>query len=214
MIDIKRFECNMLQENCYIVSDASGECVVVDCGAFYDEERDAVTRYIDNNGLRPVHLLCTHGHMDHNFGADTILSRYGLRPEISAGDADLLAAIAAQCREFLGFTIERSYPEPLATLQNDTEIAFGTHRLKVIETPGHTAGSVAFYCAEEHIAFTGDTLFRGSIGRTDLPGGNMFQIIQSLRALAQLPDDTIVLPGHGERTTIGGEVAHNPYIDR
>lgn len=86
--------------------------------------------------------------------------------------------------------------------------------MRVIETPGHSPGSVTFYCADENIAFTGDTLFRNSIGRTDFSGGNMMQIIQSLRVLAQLPDETVILPGHGEKTTIGEELAHNPYMER
>ena len=84
----------------------------------------------------------------------------------------------------------------------------------MIETPGHSRGSVTFYCKEENVAFTGDTLFKTSIGRTDFPGGSMFQIINSLRLLAQLPDNTIVYPGHGEPTSIGWELAHNPYMDR
>ncbi|MBO4314588.1 MAG: MBL fold metallo-hydrolase, partial [Prevotella sp.] len=99
-------------------------------------------------------------------------------------------------------------------LSGDDAIRFGNHQFKVIETPGHSRGSVFFYCEEENIAFSGDTLFRFSIGRTDLDGGSMFMIIQSLRTISQLPDKTIVYPGHGDSTTIGDEVAHNPYIDR
>ena len=99
-------------------------------------------------------------------------------------------------------------------LSDDDLIEFGTHRFTIIPTPGHTPGSVFFYCKEEKIAFSGDTLFRMSIGRTDFEGGSMLQIIQSLRMLAQMPDETTVLSGHGAQTTIGEELAHNPYMDR
>ena len=93
-------------------------------------------------------------------------------------------------------------------------MTFGNHTINVIETPGHTKGSVFYYCPDEKVAFSGDTLFKGSIGRTDLPGGSMFQIIQSLRMITQLPDDVVILPGHGDKTTIGLELASNPYLDR
>ncbi len=93
-------------------------------------------------------------------------------------------------------------------------ISFGHTTFKIIETPGHSPGGLCFYSEADKTLFTGDTLFRGSIGRSDFDGGSMFLIIQSLRVLSQLPDDTIVLPGHGERTTIGYEVATNPYLDR
>ena len=99
-------------------------------------------------------------------------------------------------------------------LTGKDKIAFGSHVFSIIETPGHSPGSVFIYDEEEHVAFSGDTLFRCSIGRTDLPGGSMFQMIQSLRIVCQLPDDTRVYPGHGPETTIGAELASNPYLDR
>ena len=97
--------------------------------------------------------------------------------------------------------------------ENDV-ISFGNHKFTIIETPGHSRGSVCYYCSEENVLFSGDTLFHMSIGRTDFKGGSMMQIIQSLRHLAQLPDETVVLPGHDVQTTIGEELAHNPYMDR
>ena len=99
-------------------------------------------------------------------------------------------------------------------MKDGSKVTFGNHTFSVIETPGHTRGSVFYYCEEEKVAFSGDTLFKGSIGRTDLPGGSMFQIIQSLRMITQLPDDVTVYSGHGEETTIGLELASNPYLDR
>ena len=214
MINIKTFTCNMLQENCYVVSDETGECIIIDCGAFYEEERKAIVEYIRTNNLQPKHLLATHGHLDHNFGNNTIDEAFGLRVELSERDQSLIDHADQQAKQFYGEPLKQPLPPTGTHLSEDTPVTFGSHTLQVLSTPGHSRGSVTLYCQAENVAFTGDTLFKHSIGRTDFVGGNMFQIIQSLRMLAQLPDETIVLPGHGERTTIGDELAHNPYMDR
>ena len=214
MIRIERFVCNMLQENCYVVSDDSQECVIIDCGAWYEEERKAVKDYILSNGLTPTHLLCTHGHVDHNFGIDTIHEAFGLSPEIHEQDGAFMAHLADQAIQFTGFRLSNHYPSVASYLSDGDEIAFGTHVLHVIHTPGHSRGSVCFHIADEHLLFTGDPLFRQSIGRTDLEGGSMMQIIQSLRLLAQLPDETSILPGHGPKSTMGDELRMNPFLDR
>lgn len=214
MMEIKTFVCNMLEENCYVVSDETKECVIIDCGAFYGEERDAIVRYIDNNQLKPVHLLATHGHLDHNFGNNTILEHYGLKPEVAEGDRNLMNNYNQQAQKFYGMQLNFELPEAGSVITDNQDITFGNHKLEVIPTPGHSKGSVTFYCKEENVAFTGDTLFQQSIGRTDLHGGSMMQIIQSLRILAQLPDETVVKPGHGNDTTIGRELESNPFMER
>lgn len=214
MLKIERFQCNMLQENCYVVSDDTQECVIIDCGAFYPEERQAITQYIKETGLKPVHLLVTHGHLDHNFGNNTIFEEFGLKPEVSHGDEKLMKNLANQAQTFYQMNLDYDFPAIGHFFEEDEVIHFGNHELSIIETPGHSNGSVTFYCEAEHVAFTGDTLFHSSIGRTDFPGGSMFRIINSLRHLGQLPDETKVLPGHGEYTSIGEELAHNPYMDR
>ena len=214
MINIKTFTCNMLQENCYVVSDETRECVIIDCGAFYEEERKAIVEYIRTNNLQPKHLLATHGHLDHNFGNNTIDEAFGLRVELSERDQSLIDHADQQAKQFYGEPLKQPLPPTGTHLSEGTPVTFGSHTLQILSTPGHSRGSVTLYCQAENVAFTGDTLFKHSIGRTDFVGGNMFQIIQSLRMLAQLPDETIVLPGHGERTTIGDELAHNPYMDR
>lgn len=211
---IQRFECNMLQENCYIISDETKECVICDCGAYYPAERAAIVDYIRDNGLTPVHLLCTHGHIDHNFGNNTIFDEFGLKPEVHNEDQYLMDMLAEQAEALVGITLDYAMPPVGKYFGDGDEITFGSHRLKVIETPGHSKGSVFFYCPEEAIALSGDTLFRNSIGRTDYLGGSMFQIIQSLRMICQLPDNTVVYPGHGPQTTIGTELSSNPYLDR
>lgn len=205
----------MIQENCYVVSDdVTKECVIVDCGVFYPEERAAIVQYINNEQLKVKHLLSTHGHFDHNCGNDTIFNEFGILPEVHAKDEYLMAKLAEQAEAFAGVKLENDVPQVGKHLKDGDIITFGNYKIKVIETPGHTPGSVFLYVEDEHFAFSGDTLFKGDIGRTDLEGGSVLQIIQSLRHICQLPDDTVVLPGHGEQTTIGYEVAHNPYLDR
>ena len=204
----------MLQENCYVVSDETRQCVIIDCGAYYEAERKALVAYINDEHLQPVHLLVTHGHLDHNFGNNTVYETFGLQPEVSEADLKMMENLASQAKMFYQLDLNYNFPAVGRTFQPNEVISFGNHQLSVIETPGHSRGSVTFYCKEENVAFTGDTLFKTSIGRTDFPGGSMFQIINSLRLLAQLPDNTIVYPGHGEPTSIGWELAHNPYMDR
>ncbi|MBQ8464185.1 MAG: MBL fold metallo-hydrolase [Prevotella sp.] len=214
MINIKTFTVNPLQENCYVVSDETQECVIIDCGAYYDAERSAIVNYLKDNALKPVRLLCTHGHFDHAFGNDVIYAEYGLKPEIHAADAHFIADLSRQCDEMaFGIGYSRQSP-PVGTLLKDGDtITFGTHRLQVIHTPGHSQGGLCFYCAEEKVVFTGDTLFRMSVGRTDLPGGSWQELEQSLATrIAALPRDTVAYPGHGPVTLMAEEVRMNPYL--
>lgn len=210
MIQVKRFVCNMLQENTYIVSDETREAVIIDCGAYYDQERKAIVQYIRENRLKPQHLISTHGHFDHNFGNDTIWREFGLKPEVAAADEDLMD-LTTHFSEMCGAPYDREVA-PLGTFLSDA-VNFGSHQFKVLPTPGHSGGSVTFYSEEELTAFTGDTLFRMSIGRTDFNEGNWADMQNSLKnVLAKLPADTKVYPGHGEPTTIGSELQYNPYM--
>lgn len=214
MLRIQTFEVNPLHENCYIINDETKECVIIDCGALTETEQNAVIAYINEEGLKPVHNLGTHGHLDHHFGDAAILSAFNLQPEVAEGDKVLMQHPREAALQMLGMDLNIDLPAGNLKLTENEEVKFGSHTFKIIRTPGHSPGSVSFYCAEENVLFTGDTLFKGSIGRTDFPGGSMFQIISSLRELAQLPDKTIVYPGHGPQTSIGFELAHNPYMDR
>ena len=214
MLNIQKFVCNMIQENCYVVSDETKECIIVDCGAYYEEERRAIVDYIRHNQLTPKHLVATHGHIDHNFGNNTIYEAFGLKPEVEADDEQLINMLPQQAQAIAGVELDYKMPPVGKYLRETDTISFGSHTFTLLHTPGHTPGGVFYYCKEEKVAFSGDTLFRGSIGRTDLPGGNSFLIIQSLRMIAQLPDDTTILTGHGQQTTIGYELRSNPYMDR
>ena len=214
MLRIQTFEVNPLHENCYVINDETKECVIIDCGALTEAEQNTIITYINEEGLKPVHNLGTHGHLDHHFGDAAILSAFNLQPEVAEGDKVLMQHPREAALQMLGMDLNIDLPAGNLKLTENEEVKFSSHTFKIIRTPGHSPGSVSFYCAEENVLFTGDTLFKGSIGRTDFPGGSMFQIISSLRELAQLPDKTIVYPGHGPQTSIGFELAHNPYMDR
>lgn len=212
-LKIQRFVCNPFQENCFVVSDDTNEGIVIDCGALYPEERTAVVDYVRKEGITIKHLIATHGHVDHHFGDDTIYSEFGLKPEVSAKDEYLQGKLDEQCRMFCGQSLGYDMPPVGKYLSDDDVIVFGSHRFTIIPTPGHTPGSVFFYCKEEGIAFSGDTLFRMSIGRTDFELGSFDDIVNSLHSLKTLlPLDTIVLPGHGPQTTLKEEVECNPYF--
>ena len=196
-----------------MVSDESRECVIIDCGAMYDEELAALDHYIADNQLKPLHLLATHGHLDHNFGNAHMFRKYGLKVEICAEDQELVERLPEQARDIFGIEIPADQPSAGRLLGNGDVITFGSHQLQVLQTPGHTHGSCLFYCAEEHTAFTGDTLFRMSIGRTDFAEGSWAEMEKSLRdVVAKLPKETIVLSGHGPQSTIADELRYNPYL--
>lgn len=212
MLTIKRYVCNMLQENCYIVSDETKECVIIDCGAYYQEERGAISRYIKDNELKLVHLLATHGHLDHNWGNRALYDEYGVRVETLREDAFLIEHLGKQSRELFGL---ESHDEEVPVghyLSKEEPVSFGNHTFTILHTPGHTPGSCVFYCEKEKVAFTGDTLFRMSIGRTDFDGGSWQDMTESLRKLAKLPVDTVIYSGHGPQTTIAEEFQYNPYL--
>lgn len=213
MLHIERFACNPFEENCYIMNDETLDAVIIDCGAFYPEERRAITEYIRDNRLTPRHLIATHAHIDHNFGNDTIFREFGLRPEVCAKDECLMGKLSEQAMLFANIRIDYAMPAVGKYFDDGDTISFGTHSLDIIRTPGHTPGSVFLYCKDEKLAFSGDTLFNMSIGRTDFEFGSYNDIIESLHnKVCQLPDDTTILPGHGPKTTVGREKQLNPYM--
>lgn len=213
MLKIQRFVCNPYQENTYVVSDETQECVIIDCGVYFDDERLSLIEYINSNGLTPKHLLCTHGHFDHCMGNDTVYYEYGLRPEVSKKDEFLMSHMDDQAMYFLGMEYERDTPPIGNYLSPNDIIEFGSHRFMVIATPGHTPGGITFYCEEEKVAFTGDTMFQMSIGRTDFEGGDDDDMRHTLKeVIGKLPADTTIWSGHGPKTTIGAELRMNPYL--
>jgi glyoxylase-like metal-dependent hydrolase (beta-lactamase superfamily II) len=213
MLNIKCFTCNMLSENCYVVSDETHDCVIIDCGAYYQEEGQAIVSYIRERQLTPRHLLCTHGHFDHCMGNGFIFRAFGLKPKAHQDDSFLMEKMEMQTSEILGIPIHLDVPPVDNYLTDSDTITFGSHTWQILHTPGHTPGGIVFYDAQEKVAFSGDTLFRMSIGRTDFERGSYEEMITSLHYLAQqLPGDTTVYPGHGPLTTIADEIRYNPYL--
>lgn len=210
---IKSFPVNPLSENCYVVSDDTREAVIIDCGAYYDDEKAMIAKYIRDNDLKPVAHLLTHAHFDHFWGADYIAELYGLPPRCPQPDRPLYDDVDEQVRSILHYSIRCANPPAGEDITPESVIPFGSHQLTVIPCPGHTPGGVCYYCESEHILFSGDSLFQNSIGRTDFPGGNHWDLINALKSLIKtLPGDTTVYPGHGPKTTIDAEHHHNPYL--
>ena len=172
MIDVKTFQCNPVQENCFIVSDETKEAVVIDCGAFFDAERKGVVNYLKENGLALRHVLCTHAHFDHIFGLDTLYATFNVKPRLHAADRFLYEDMDRQTAMFFGSGYGRPMPPLGEDLVNGEHISFGNQDIEVLHTPGHSPGSVLFYIEKEKMLFAGDTLFRMSVGRTDLEGGS------------------------------------------
>ena len=200
-----------IEVNTYVLADSDGDCAVIDCGCYNDEEFDELKNFISTNNLRPVKLLNTHLHLDHIFGNRYMLEEYGLKTHAAREEAQNLRMAGAHA-DIFGL----SMPEPPGVgtfVSGGQEIAVGKILLKCIFVPGHTAGSIAYYCEQGNFVFSGDALFAGSIGRTDLPGGDHKTLLASIKDnLLGLPDDTLVYPGHGPATKIGAERKANPFL--
>ena len=149
MVEIKRIMCNPLQENCYVISDESKECVIIDCGVYYQDEKDALIAYIRDKQLTPTHLIATHGHLDHNFGNAFIYKEYGLKVEVCSEDEYLISDLGKQASSLFGMQLEEAQPEVGRWLKDGDTITFGHHELRVIQTPGHTPGSALLYCESD-----------------------------------------------------------------
>lgn len=213
MITIKQFVFNDFQENTYILSEPMGNCAIIDPGCSKTSEVEQLNLYIKNNQLTPVFLINTHGHIDHLTGVNQLSKIWNLIPLAHPHEKQLIS-IADQQGLMFGMKtdplVEFSY-----TLTENTILNLGQYPIKVIHVPGHSPGHVALYSEEQKILITGDVLFKGSIGRTDLPGGDYDQLMDSiLNKLIPLGPDVRVFPGHGPATNIGDELATNPFLLR
>ena len=209
---IARLIFNPLQENTYVVWDESLEAVVIDAGNMSERENATLEQFLSERGLKPIYALNTHGHFDHLMGVEFLRQRYGAKFAVSSKDK-FLVENATQSAELFGVRAG-DMPEKIdVDLEGMQSISFGQSELQIISTPGHTPGHVAFYEPEAKLLFTGDTLFRESIGRTDLPGGDYSWIMKSiLDKIMPLGDEVKVYPGHGETTDIGHESMYNPFV--
>jgi hydroxyacylglutathione hydrolase len=210
---IKLFEFSPLVVNTYVLSDETGECVVIDPACLHPDEKEMLFTYIVTNNLRVKHLLNTHLHFDHVLGNNFVASQFGVKPEAHPADEPLLKDIPNQLRMFGIHAPNLSIPPIGKYLKENDVVSFGNQQLHVFHIPGHSPGSIIFYHKATHRAFVGDVLFNGSIGRTDLAGGNYDLLVEGIKnKLFVLPDETIVYPGHGPATTIGNEKKYNPFV--
>lgn len=212
MITIKSFEFNYFQENTFLLYDDTREAVLIDCGCCRKEEEKELTDFILENKLTLKHLLCTHLHVDHVFGNGFIYKTYGLKPEANKQDVEKLPSPDEQAKLFGLRQLVENVPVEKYIVGGET-IKFGTSELQVLTVPGHSPGSVAFYNNKNGFAIVGDALFAGSIGRTDLWGGNQEVLVAAIRdKLLSLPDETVIYPGHGPETRVIDEKFNNPYL--
>lgn len=211
MISIESFTFNPIRENTYVLYDVTGEAVIIDPGCYDEPERAALAGFIDRKGLKPVRLLNTHCHLDHIFGNNFISKKYGLLPEFSKQELPVFEAFEATCSMY-EMNCDPS-PGAGSYLDEGDIVTFGNSRLEIFFTPGHSPGSISFYNRDEKFVIAGDVLFFGSVGRTDLPGGSMETLLDSInRKLFSLGDDYVVYSGHGPNTNIGYERANNPFL--
>ncbi len=217
---ITGFAAGMFQTNCYVLAPAAGgECVIVDPG---QDAMEALTSLVAEHGLTPTAVLVTHGHLDHTWSVAPACAHYGVPAYVHPDDRPMLADPAIGMGSAMSQIIgDATFEEPAEVIEvgQDAVIETAGMRLTTEHTPGHTRGSiclrtpVATEAGTVEVVLTGDTLFAGSIGRSDLPGGNHQQLLDSIAArLLPLPDDAVILPGHGGTSTIGRERAANPFL--
>lgn len=211
MFAIKQFTFSPLQENTYVIYGENAECCIVDPGCYFGNERNELKEFIQESGLSPKYLLNTHCHLDHVFGNKFVHDTWGLTLHLHEKEKLVLDYAPAFGKNWaLPF---ENYKGDLIYLRAGDEVRLGEDRFVVLFTPGHSPGHISFYCPEQGFILSGDVLFRGSIGRTDLAGGDYDTLVHSIREqLYPLPDETIVYPGHGPETTIGEEKRSNPFV--
>lgn len=209
---IKKFTFNPVEVNAIVLWDETLECVIIDPACFYPHEEQELKMFIETNHLKPVRLLNTHGHFDHLMGNGFVERTWGLKSEIHKEDNFLVEQASNQASMF-GMAMAKP-PLPGSYFSDGDILTFGNSSLKVIYVPGHAPGGVAFYVHTDKILIGGDILFYGSVGRTDLPGGNHEQLIKGIKEkLLVLDPDVKVYCGHGPETTIGSEQRNNPFIN-
>jgi len=214
MITIDVLPINPWQENTYILSDESKECVIIDPGCLSPDERKFVSDFIANKDLKPVRLLHTHMHLDHVFGSSYIAKTYDLKSEGHIGDEPFIDQTVTYATQF-GVEVDENPPAFGNYLNEGDEVTFGNSSLKVIHVPGHSPGGILFYQPEEQFAIVGDSIFRESIGRADLPGGDFDTLISNLKnKVLKLEDEVVLYPGHGPSTTVGHERQNNPFLNQ
>ncbi len=211
MLTVKMFSFNPVGENTYVLYNEEKQCCIIDPGCYFQEEREKLKEFIEKNALRPVLLLNTHCHLDHVFGNKFVHDTWNLSLHIHKKEKPMLDLAPASGQMWqLPFD---NYEGELVYIQEGSVLKIGDDELKIFFTPGHSPGHVCFYNETGGFAISGDVLFNGSIGRTDLPGGDFDTLINSIQTqLFTLPDDTKIYSGHGPVTTVGFEKMNNPFV--
>lgn len=211
MLSLYSLTFNPLQENTYVLADEQNECWIIDPGCYEREEQEELFAFIAAKGLKPVKLINTHCHVDHVLGNAAVKRKYGIPLYIHPVEEHYLRAVISYAPNY-GF-VAYEPADPDGFLKGNETLLLGKNALQVLFVPGHSAGHIALYNKEQNICIAGDVLFRQSIGRTDLPGGNHGQLLDSIQSkLFTLPEETQVFPGHGPSTTIGFEKRYNPFF--
>ena len=212
MIKIDVLTFNPFQENTYILSDETGQCVIVDPGCLGEQENGLLVDFIQSKGYQPVYALFTHLHLDHVFGSRFVKEHFQIKTLAHNDDLGVLANTRNYASMF-GITMDGDPASIDEVVGHDEVISFGNSQLRAIHVPGHSPGSLVYYSQADGFCLAGDVLFKQSIGRTDLPGGNHQTLISGIQErLMVLPGDTVVYPGHGPSTTISFEKQNNPYL--
>lgn len=211
MVQVQSFVFNPFSENTYLLHDETGEAIIIDPGCYDRQEVQEITSYIEQNGLKPVQIVNTHAHIDHVLGVVALKRKYGIPFVLHKFDEPLLKAVKTYASNY-GFS---SFEEPEIDgfIAEGGTVSFGNSTLRIIFVPGHAPGHIALVSDADRFVIGGDVLFRMSIGRTDLPGGDHATLLNSIRTqLFTLPDDYTVYAGHMEPTTIGYEKKNNPFF--
>ena len=210
-MQVHRLVFSPFEVNTYIITDKSKECIIIDPACNNKQEQEYLIQFIKENNLKPVKLLNTHCHLDHVFGNKFVSDTFSLETEAHK-EEDFNIKNAVNAGRMYGVQMEEPYPIKTYLKEGD-KIKFGFSELKMLHVPGHTAGSLVFYNETDKFAVVGDVLFNGSIGRTDLPGGDYDTLISGIKSkLFKLDNNTIVYSGHGIETSIGKEKASNPFL--
>jgi len=211
MLTVKAFSFNPVEENTYILYNEKKECCIIDPGFYFPAEREKFKGFIEETNLQPTLLLNTHCHLDHVFGNKFVHDTWGLSLHIHEKEKQMLD-LAPASGEMWQLPFE-NYEGELIFIKEKSRIKIGNDELEIRFAPGHSPGHVCFYDEADGFAISGDVLFSGSIGRTDLPGGDFHTLITSIQTqLFTLPDDTKIYCGHGPMTTIGFEKMNNPFV--
>lgn len=211
MLYLKTFCFNPFQQNTYVLYDDKGEAFIIDPGNSSNTEDQLLKSFLEEKDLKLTRLLLTHAHIDHVLGNKFINDTYGLLPELNDNDLFFIERMK-ETADMYGVNCEQS-PFPEKSINHGDIIKLGQYTIDCIFTPGHSPGSISFYCKEAKLLISGDVLFYGSIGRTDLPMGDHETLLNSIREkLFVLPEDVKVFSGHGQSTTIGFEKKNNPFF--